>query len=58
MSNGNSVVDLARALDTRVPVGNGPDWNRLVRYTVTFNRPGGGEDQNACAKSPLQEFSG
>ena len=44
--------------DLHLIVEHGPDWNRLIRCTITLNRPDGGEDQNSDAKSLLQERSG
>ncbi len=31
-------------------IEHGPDWNRLIRCTLTLNRPDGGEDQNSKEK--------
>lgn len=34
---------------------HGPDWNQLIRCTVTLNRPDDGEDQNSVEKALRQE---
>ena len=32
-------------------IEHGPDWNTLLRCTVTLNRPDGGEEQNSVEKA-------
>jgi hypothetical protein len=36
-------------------IEHGPDWNRLVRCTVTLNRTDDGEEQNSEAKARRHE---
>lgn len=38
-------------------IEHGPDWNTMIRCTVTLNRPDGGEEQNAVEKAPRQRTS-
>jgi hypothetical protein len=35
-------------------IENGPDWNTLIRYTVTLHRPDGGEAQSSNEKPVRQ----
>lgn len=57
--SGESAVEhyLEEISDLHLIVEHGPDWNRLIRCTITLNRPDGGEDQNSDAKALLQERS-
>ena len=41
--------------DLHLIVEHGPDWNLLIRCTVTLNRPDGGEEQNSAEKALRQE---
>jgi hypothetical protein len=41
--------------DLHLIIEHGPDWNFLVRCTVTLNRPDGGEEQNSVEKGLRQE---
>jgi hypothetical protein len=41
--------------DLHLIVEHGPDWNSLIRCTVTLNRPDGGEEQNSVEKALRQE---
>jgi hypothetical protein len=36
--------------DLHLIIEHGPDWNLLIRCTVTLNRMDGGEEQNSVAK--------
>lgn len=36
-------------------IEHGPDWNLLIRCTVTLNRPDDGGEQNSVEKSLRQE---
>ncbi|SFO34736.1 hypothetical protein SAMN03159463_01705 [Mesorhizobium sp. NFR06] len=38
-------------------IEHGPDWNFLVRCTVTLNRPDDGAEQNSVEKARRQERS-
>ncbi|WP_157017007.1 hypothetical protein [Mesorhizobium xinjiangense] len=41
--------------DLHLIVEHGPDWNLLIRCTLTLNRHDGGEEQNSVAKALSQE---
>ncbi|BCH26444.1 hypothetical protein [Mesorhizobium sp. L-8-3] len=43
--------------DLHLIIEHGPDWNFLIRCTVTLNRPDGGEEQNSVEKARHQERS-
>jgi hypothetical protein len=43
--------------DLHLIVEHGPDWNCLIRCTVTLNRPDGGEEQNSVEKGLRLERS-
>ena len=45
-------------LDLHLIIEHGPDWNRLIRCTVTLNRQDDGEDQNSTQKSLARKSSG
>ncbi|RLP22751.1 hypothetical protein [Mesorhizobium sp. YM1C-6-2] len=36
-------------------IEHGPDWNTLIRCTVTLSRPDGGEEQNSVEKARRNE---
>ncbi len=36
-------------------IEHGPDWNMLIRCTLTLNRHDGGEEQNSVEKALQQE---
>lgn len=36
-------------------IEHGPDWNSLIRCTVTLNRPDHGAEQNSVGKALRQE---
>jgi hypothetical protein len=44
--------------DLHLIIEHGPDWNRLVRCTITLNRPDDGEDQNSDTKALRHERIG
>jgi hypothetical protein len=46
------ISDLHRIIE------NGPDWNTLIRCTVTLHRPDGGDSQNRNEKAVRHEQSG
>lgn len=41
--------------DLHLIIEHGPDWNFLVRCTITLNRPDGGEEQNSVEKALRHE---
>ena len=41
--------------DLHLIVEHGPDWNLLIRCTVTLNRPDDGKEQNSIEKALRQE---
>jgi hypothetical protein len=41
--------------DLHLIIEHGPDWNFLIRCTVTLNRPDDGEEQNSTGKALRQE---
>lgn len=41
--------------DLHLIIEHGPDWNQLIRCTVTLNRPDGGEEQNSSEKARRNE---
>ena len=41
--------------DLHLIIEPGPDWNSLIRCTVTLNRQDGGEEQNSVEKALRQE---
>lgn len=41
--------------DLHLIIEHGPDWNQLIRCTVTLNRPDGGEEQNSLEKARSDE---
>ena len=41
--------------DLHLIIEHGPDWNSLIRCTVTLNRPDGGEEQNSVEKARRRE---
>lgn len=41
--------------DLHLIIEHGPDWNFLIRCTVTLNRSDGGEEQNSAEKALRQE---
>jgi len=41
--------------DLHLIIEHGPDWNQLIRCTVTLNRSDGGEEQNSVAKKLRHE---
>ncbi|WP_379071697.1 hypothetical protein ACHMW4_30215 [Mesorhizobium sp. UC22_110] len=43
--------------DLHLIVEHGPDWNFLIRCTVTLNRPDNGEEQNSVAKARRDDRS-
>jgi hypothetical protein len=43
--------------DLHLIIEHGPDWNFLVRCTVTLNRPDDGEEQNSVEKALREERS-
>ena len=47
--NGPIAVDhyFEEIRDLHSIIEHGPDWNGLIRCTVTLNRPDGGEEQNS-----------
>ena len=44
--------------DLHLVIEHGPDWNSLIRCTVTLNRTDDGEEQNSVGKALLQERPG
>lgn len=57
--DGSSSVDhyFEEISDLHLIIEHGPDWNDLIRCTLTLNRPDTGEDQNSSAKALQQERS-
>lgn len=43
--------------DLHLIIEHGPDWNFLIRCTVTLNRCDGGEEQNSAEKALREERS-
>jgi len=43
--------------DLHLIIEHGPDWNFLVRCTLTLNRADDGEDQNSASKALRAERS-
>lgn len=43
--------------DLHLIIEHGPDWNFLIRCTVTLNRPDDGKEQNSVEKALRQERS-
>jgi len=43
--------------DLHLIIEHGPDWNFLIRCTVTLNRPDRGEEQNSVEKALRRERS-
>jgi len=43
--------------DLHLIVEHGPDWNLLIRCTITLNRSDDGEEQNSVGKALRQERS-
>jgi hypothetical protein len=43
--------------DLHLIIEHGPDWNFLIRCTVTLNRADGGEEQNSVEKALRNERS-
>ncbi|WP_054308561.1 hypothetical protein [Mesorhizobium sp. 1M-11] len=43
--------------DLHLIVEHGPDWNFLIRCTVTLNRPDDGEEQNSVTKALREDRS-
>lgn len=43
--------------DLHLIIEHGPDWNSLIRCTVTLNRPDDGEEQNSVKKGLRRERS-
>ena len=43
--------------DLHLIIEHGPDWNLLIRCTVTLNRPDDGEEQNSIEKALREERS-
>jgi hypothetical protein len=41
--------------DLHLIIEHGPDWNLLIRCTVTLNRPDDGEEQNSVEKALRHE---
>lgn len=41
--------------DLHLIIEHGPDWNLLIRCTVTLNRSDDGEEQNSVEKALRQE---
>lgn len=41
--------------DLHLIIEHGPDWNFLIRCTVTLNRPDVGDEQNSLEKAHRQE---
>lgn len=41
--------------DLHLIIEHGPDWNSLIRCTVTLNRHDGGEEQNSVEKALREE---
>lgn len=41
--------------DLHLIIEHGPDWNRLIRCTLTLNRPDDGGQQNSVEKAHRQE---
>lgn len=37
--------------DLHLIIEHGPDWNQLIRCTITLNRPDDGEEQNSLEKA-------
>jgi len=46
---------LEEIADLHLIIEHGPDWNSLIRCTVTLNRHDDGEDQNSVAKARRHE---
>lgn len=45
--------------DLHLIIEHGPDWNSLIRCTITLNRSDDGEEQNSSAKArPLERSQG
>ena len=43
--------------ELHVIIEHGPDWNCLIRCTITLNRPDDGESQNSMQKARREERS-
>lgn len=43
--------------DLHLIIEHGPDWNNLIRCTVTLNRSDDGEDQNSVVEARWKERS-
>jgi hypothetical protein len=43
--------------DLHLIIEHGPDWNLLIRCTVTLNRSDDGEEQNSVGKALREERS-
>lgn len=41
--------------DLHTVIEHGPDWNSLIRCTVTLNRPDNGDDQSSMANVRKQD---
>jgi hypothetical protein len=41
--------------DLHLIIEHGPDWNSMIRCTVTLNRSDDGEEQNSVEKAHRQE---
>ncbi|WP_309083148.1 hypothetical protein [Chelativorans sp.] len=41
--------------DLHLIIEHGPDWNSLIRCTITLNRPDDGGEQNSVEKALHQE---
>lgn len=41
--------------DLHLIIEHGPDWNSLIRCTITLNRPDHGEQQNSAEKARRDE---
>lgn len=45
-------------LDLHLIIEHGPDWNFLIRCTVTLNRADDGGEQNSVGKAQREERTG
>ena len=46
---------LEEVSELHLVIEHGPDWNALIRCTLTLNRPDDGEDQNSVRKASSHE---
>ncbi len=57
LTEGKKIVDhyFEELTELHLIIEHGPDWNLLIRCTITLNRRDDGQEQNSASKALRQE---